>query len=209
MKIIAHRGFWLNISEQNSEVAFKRALNNDFGIETDVRDFGRSLVISHDIPSENSMTLDFFLELCQSTPQHVLALNVKSDGLQSLLIQKKINSAHFFFDMSVPDMLGYKHSNLNFYTRYSDIEKSPSLYDDSRGIWFDNFHNEYLDTAALLKFISDEKQVVLVSPELHKRSEVHYWASLKGILDAYPQYSNQLGLCTDFPKKAREYFNGE
>jgi glycerophosphoryl diester phosphodiesterase len=53
MKIIAHRGMWFNKHEQNTLVAFERALENGFGIETDFRDFNGSLVISHDLPLEN------------------------------------------------------------------------------------------------------------------------------------------------------------
>ena len=38
MKILAHRGFWMNESEKNSREAIKRAFDYGFGIETDLRD---------------------------------------------------------------------------------------------------------------------------------------------------------------------------
>ena len=52
MEIIAHRGFWRKKTDQNTIGAFKLALNNHFGIETDIRDQNGQLVISHDIPKK-------------------------------------------------------------------------------------------------------------------------------------------------------------
>jgi glycerophosphoryl diester phosphodiesterase len=208
LNIIAHRGFWSDISEQNSELAFRKALENGFGIETDLRDFNQNIVISHDMPTQSCMTLDKFLALCAPTPELVLALNVKADGLQSCLLKSTIKNSHFFFDMSVPDMLGYKKNELNFFTRYSDIEQSPSLYNQCDGVWLDNFKDENLDVPALLKFLKEKKRVVLVSPELHKRCEKNYWATLKEILTNYPEYRAHIGMCTDFPLKAKGYFDG-
>ena len=60
LKIIAHRGFWLEKSEQNSLKAFKKAFENGFGVETDVRDFNGELVISHDIATKNALPLRKF-----------------------------------------------------------------------------------------------------------------------------------------------------
>ena len=57
MEIIAHRGFWRKKTDQNTIGAFKLALNNHFGIETDIRDQNGQLVISHDIPKTKSIRL--------------------------------------------------------------------------------------------------------------------------------------------------------
>ena len=38
MRILAHRGFWNSKEERNSIVAFEKAFQNGFGIETDIRD---------------------------------------------------------------------------------------------------------------------------------------------------------------------------
>lgn len=50
-------------NEQNKLVAFKRAINFGFGIETDIRDFNGKLVISHDLPNINSIKLLELLKL--------------------------------------------------------------------------------------------------------------------------------------------------
>lgn len=206
--IIAHRGFWLEQSEQNTGEAFKRALSSGFGIETDLRDRNESIVISHDMANSACMSFDEFLSICDGySTKLILAFNIKVDGLQKILNKTTITNDHFFFDMSVPDMIGYKKNFLNLYTRYSDIETKPSLYADSKGVWLDNFCDAELDVEALQRFIDDDKKIVLVSPELHKRDECNYWYSLKEYLSLNPQYKPLIGLCTDFPQKARDFFN--
>ncbi|WP_163131636.1 hypothetical protein [Agarivorans sp. Alg241-V36] len=205
--IIAHRGFWFDIAEQNTQVAFERALSNKFGIETDLRDHDGFVVISHDMPDSQSMSYNEFLTTCSRYDrQLVLALNIKSDGLQALLKQSEIRNSHFYFDMSVPDMLGFHKQQLPTYSRYSDIETVPSLYKESPGIWLDNFRDETLDLDALKRFLIDKKSVVLVSPELHNRDKTGYWESLKKFINRNQQWSELIGLCTDYPSKAREYF---
>nr|QOS23452.1 hypothetical protein VP371_00019 [Vibrio parahaemolyticus] len=205
--IIAHRGFWLEATEQNTEVAFKRALSNGFGIETDLRDRNQSVVISHDMASAESMTIEHFLSLCTIAPDVTLALNVKADCLQASMAPLRIDNPHFYFDMSVPDMLGYLKNDMSLYTRYSNIEPGPALLDKCEGVWLDNFDNGELDLVALQSYLELGKHVVLVSPELHKRDEKSYWKQLKTFLGENESYENKLGLCTDFPLEARSYFN--
>lgn len=206
--IIAHRGFWLDASEQNSKLAFTRALSNGFGIETDLRDCNGEIVISHDMATSDCMSFEAFLELCSSSQDVALALNVKADGLQSSLVRTQIPNRHFYFDMSVPDMLGYLNHSLPLFTRFSDIENSPALYQNCSGVWLDNFKDDTLELSVLEKFLADGKSVVLVSPELHKRCEQGYWETVKKFLTKNPQYKDMLGICTDYPQKARNYFNG-
>ena len=86
MEIISHRGFWNNTRGKNSVHAFVSALSSGFGIETDVRDYDGNLVISHNIPNENSQTVDSFLNSFSKSENNYnlcLAINIKSDGLQS------------------------------------------------------------------------------------------------------------------------------
>ncbi|OMO31701.1 hypothetical protein BH582_12190 [Vibrio sp. 10N.222.47.A9] len=206
--IIAHRGFWLKTSEQNTKVAFERALSNGFGIETDLRDRNQSLVISHDVPSVDAMPFDTFLGICKhSRKDQKIALNIKADGLQPLLEEFDIKNEHFYFDMSVPDMIGFLKKSMNVFSRYSNIEEEPSLYGDCKGIWLDNFNDNKLNLVILDKFLKDNKNVVLVSPELHKKDESGYWSDLREFINSNPQWSDNIGLCTDYPSKARDYFN--
>ncbi|MCG6306599.1 hypothetical protein K6U21_20885, partial [Vibrio vulnificus] len=90
--IIAHRGVWTIPLEQNTEEAFKSAFINGFGIETDLRDFNQNIVISHDMPKEGCMTFSDFISMASSNNNVTLALNIKSDGLQSTLGKLKLDS---------------------------------------------------------------------------------------------------------------------
>ena len=100
LDIIAHRGFWIKSNQKNSVEAFKLALENGFGIETDLRDFNGNIVISHDVPTESCITFHDFMAIVQEYPPQTLSLNIKSDGLQELS-KKDLGSYtdYFFFDM--------------------------------------------------------------------------------------------------------------
>ena len=68
MQLIAHRGFWLDPKEKNTEIAFSRALSHGFGIETDFRDLNGQLVISHDIPVIGAMSANQLIALYKACP---------------------------------------------------------------------------------------------------------------------------------------------
>lgn len=205
MKIISHRGFWQNKNEKNQRIAFERSVEMSFGIETDVRDSHGTLVISHDIPSGNDITLIEFLDIVgdSSIP---LAMNIKSDGLVSHVkaaMEKKKIQNWFAFDMSIPDMRGYVQHNLPIFTRVSELEKIPILLNESIGIWLDEFHSTWYSPDNINQFLSNGKYVCIVSPELHGRNHIQTWHMLKS-LSLHPN----LMLCTDFPDKAQDFFGG-
>src|SRR5258705_12506096 len=141
MIILSHRGFWNQPEEKNSKVAFARSFENEFGVETDIRDSAEKIFISHDMPKGNEMTIGDFLQLYYSySSAFPLALNVKSDGLfkpMADLLQKNKIDNYFFFDMSLPDALGYVKEGLKIFSRQSEYEKEPYLYKEANGIWLD------------------------------------------------------------------------
>ncbi|MDQ1214273.1 hypothetical protein [Pantoea anthophila] len=214
MIIISHRGYWKEIPEKNQVQAFKRSFRLGFGTETDIRDYNGNLVISHDIPNENALTFEDFLDIYNSEKIGdvlPLALNIKSDGLQQKIIEalelKKIKD-YFVFDMSVPDTLGYRNAGINYFVRYSEFESLNGLYDNASGIWLDGFEKDLAEENLINKFLKDNKYVCLVSSELHKRPHNNLWSSLKtydkSVLD-----NNKLILCTDLPEDAMEFFYGK
>jgi len=88
MDILAHRGWWLTDNEKNSVEAFMRAWKAGYGVETDVRDTGGQLVISHNIPTGGELTFDAFLKLYHDHGAGtMLALNIKSDGLTKAIAE--------------------------------------------------------------------------------------------------------------------------
>ena len=211
MQIISHRGYWKINSEKNKIKAFERSFNLGFGIETDIRDFNGELVISHDIPIsslEELIYVDDFFKLYKLIGNNLtLALNIKSDGLQEKLenlINKYNISNYFVFDMSTPDTLKYMNMGINFFSRQSEFEVTPSLYNQCSGILLDEFVNHWITPDILENHLKKNKLVCIVSPELHGRSNLKEWEQYKNFITN--QFSDNLILCTDKPEEAKKYF---
>ncbi|WP_049975956.1 hypothetical protein [Azospirillum sp. B506] len=210
--ILAHRGFWIEPAEKNSRTALARAFSNGFGIETDIRDHDGLLVVSHDPPvGPDLMTLDELLALYRRHgAPGTLALNIKADGLQTALLDALSRhgvSDYFVFDMAVPDGILYLRLGAVSYTRQSEYERDPSFYDKAAGIWLDAFEQDWIDGAAVQVHLAAGKRVALVSPELHGRPHEKVWERWKSV--AAGAAPGSLALCTDFPDKAREFFDAE
>ena len=209
MIILSHRGFWIQPEEKNSKAAFVRSFENGFGVETDIRDSAEKIFISHDMPKGNEITIEDFLQLYNSYSfTFPLALNVKADGLfkpMAELLQKNKIDNYFFFDMSLPDALGYVKEGLKFFSRQSEYEKEPYLYKEASGIWLDEFHQHWIDEKIILQHLTEKKKVCIVSPELHRRNYKEEWDHYKHI--TYKFGLENLMLCTDYPQEAKTFFN--
>ncbi|OWP52966.1 phosphodiesterase [Pseudomonas nitroreducens] len=203
MQIISHRGYWLERPERNLKVAFDRSFDLGFGTETDVRDVAGRLVISHDMPSGEEMSLDDLLRIMDGR-NLPLAMNIKADGLCEPL--KATFEAHghsnwFVFDMAVPDMRSYLVSSVCTYTRLSEVEPVPAWLKEADGIWLDSFGHEWYARDQLAELLIGGKQVCVVSSELHGREQLPLWQLL-----AEFQGAANLTLCTDLPESARSFF---
>jgi len=209
MNILSHRGYWKEESEKNQTEAFERSFSLDFGVETDIRDYKGELVISHDIANENCIKLEVLLELYNTYGNRVpIALNIKSDGLQKklkkILKEYKVEN-YFVFDMSVPDGLLYIKNNVKLFTRQSEYEEAPSIYEGSSGVWLDEFKSHWITKEIIQKHISNGKEICIVSPELHKREYKKEWLHYKKIENEL--CVNNLMICTDNPEEAKDFFN--
>ncbi|WP_022773663.1 hypothetical protein [Butyrivibrio sp. AE2015] len=208
MEIIAHRGFWKEMNERNTMTALKRAADSGIGTETDFRDYMEKLVVSHNVADANSPLAEEFFSLYKGTGC-TLALNVKADGIQQMLIDmvKKYDIQNYFcFDMSIPDTLGYINSGLKFFVRQSEYETINSLYEKADGVWVDGFvDDKWITKDLILDHRSKGKKVCIVSSDLHSRDHSILWRELndKEILE-----DAGVILCTDYPDKAKEYFYG-
>lgn len=209
MQILSHRGYWITAEEKNTKVSFERSFSLSFGTETDLRDRDGELVVSHDPAKQDAVSI---LELFSTYRQYLLdlplALNIKADGLQKLLaaalVEYQIKN-YFVFDMSVPDMVSYIKSGIRVFTRQSEYEPNPVLYEHSQGVWIDGFKTEWIDESTIKKHIETGRQVCLVSPELHGRSHEIFWERL---LKMSVTTSSDVMLCTDYPEQARKIFHG-
>lgn len=207
MQIIAHRGYWNETVYNNSPAALRLALENGFGFESDIRDYEGELVISHDIATERSQkAAEVFQWLAEFHDKYCFAVNIKADGVGNLLKEQLKNSHisnYFTFDMSVPQMVDYAQQGIVFFTRQSEYEREPVLYDQAAGVWIDGFEDiSWITEALMQKHIAAGKKICLVSPELHGRHYTEFWASLQ----SWDLDYNKVFLCTDFPEEARTTF---
>jgi len=208
VQLIAHRGYWLDPKEKNTDIAFSRALSHGFGIETDFRDLNGQLVVSHDVPLVGAISAKQFIALYKASPVNApLALNIKADGLQDLIgkfLQEAGFCNYFVFDMAVPDMRAYINLGIPTYTRLSEHETVPSLLSSCQGVWLDAFESTWYDVTMISSILAKGKGMAIVSPELHGRHHLDLWRLLK----ASGLHENSLlSLCTDFPRQAQEFFN--
>lgn len=203
MRIISHRGYWHQKPERNLPEAFHRSFDLGFGTETDVRDVAGKLVISHDMPKGNELTLDELLDIMagRNLP---LAINVKADGLAQAikeLFDQHCHTNWFVFDMAVPDMRSYLQAGVDTYTRLSDVEPSPAWIEQAEGVWLDGFEGEWYSNKVITELLDRGKNVCVVSSELHDRHPATLWQQL------YDLRSQQnLTLCTDLPEDAVHFF---
>lgn len=210
MRLLAHRGLWKNDLEKNTLVSFKSAFKKGYGIETDIRDRNGELVISHNPPDKSAPLFTELLDAWkESESKALLALNIKADGMYLLIgdIFKDygIEKGHyFFFDASLPEQYIYLKRGYNIFTRSSEFEKRPAFFEESRGVWLDQFTDCAHIRDVLPELLASGKTVSVVSPELHKRDKAGLWEFIK----QYESYSNLI-LCTDLPEEAEGYFNVE
>ena len=201
IKILAHRGYWIKESEKNTKLAFERAFDNGFGIETDLRDICGEIVISHDMPKGNEITFEELLQIMDGR-NLTLGLNIKADGQANeikRLLEKYNHTNYFTFDMSIPEMI-YQHKvGLKVFTGISDIVSTPISFDKAQGIWLDSFKSDWFGEKEIKDILSKNKQVCIVSPDLHKREYKKVWKKYKKV--------SGIIICTDYPQEAKEYFN--
>ena len=207
-RLLSHRGCWIKGYAKNSLEALKRSFEHGYGVETDIRDQNGEIVISHDMPVGPCLSLAEVLTCAAEYAQHTpvsLALNVKSDGL-ARMVEREITRHPcldcFVFDMSVPDMRSHLKAGLKTFTRVSDVEQNPVLFESCDGVWLDSFEAEWYSNELISNFLSKGKRVCIVSPELHGRPYLELWTQLTQIWDA-----PGLMLCTDLPDEAHAFFS--
>ena len=207
MKILSHRGYWKSPAEKNGTAAFARSFEKGFGTELDLRDLNHKLVVSHDPPRRDVLVAEEMFEIHRRlNPTLTLALNIKSDGIQRLLldvIQQFEVQDCFVFDMSVPDSIHWIRAGVPFFTRHSDVEEQPALYSHASGVWLDAFNSDWWDADVVSRHVRAGKRVCIVSPELHSREHRRVWDLLAKSSAAK---SEQVMLCTDYPEEAAEVF---
>lgn len=205
MNIMSHRGYWKREEEKNTELAFRRSFDFNFGTETDVRDCLGQVVISHDMPRGDEMPLTSFINLL-GEKKLVCALNIKADGLAEMIhhtMHERARDDWFVFDMSIPDLKAHLKFGNPVFSRMSEIEQEAALYDQVAGIWLDSFDRTWFDVSLIRQLLQGGKRVCVVSSELHGREQYVLWNALRPLAQ-----EEKVMLCTDFPEEARTFFQG-
>lgn len=208
MQILAHRGYWNSNIPPNSPLSLRTALENGYGFESDVRDYMGRMVISHNIADASCQDAEeVFKWLSEYGDRYCFAINIKADGLKEILIEyfDRYNIKNYFlFDMSVPQMVEFAEMGLRFFTRRSEYETEPVMYEQAAGVWTDGFKRiDWITEELLRKYISDGKEVCLVSPDLHGKTDYKlFWDKLR----CWNIDFSKVLLCTDHPDEAREFF---
>lgn len=211
MHILAHRGYWNADIERNSIFALRTALEKGFGFESDIRDYTGKLVISHNIADGTSPDAEeIFRCLAENDDRYCFAINIKADGLKDLLMEYITRyhiTNYFLFDMSVPQMVEFDELGLRYFTRQSEVEQTPCMYDRAVGVWIDGLWGTSWITEELLKgHIGSGKEVCIVSSDLHGRKDYRdFWEQLKN----YRLDFSKVMLCTDHPDEAEIFFRAD
>jgi hypothetical protein len=144
-----------------------------YGIEIDVRDYKKKIILSHDPfrPGES------FYEFLKKYDHKFLILNVKSEGIESNILQilKKFKIKNYFFlDCSFPALVNLvKKGNKNVAIRVSDYESFKTLTKIkylAKWVWVDCFKNIPLNEKKYKLLKKYKYKICLVSPELHGRN---------------------------------------
>lgn len=176
---------------QNSSQAIEKAQNLGFGIETDLRLHDLNIVLSHDPDNLGAAT-----KLSELFPmQTTFALNIKMDGLlQYINVEKLTQGKYFFFDASLPELYKYKCAGLTTACRLSEFERELPWH--SEVIWVDSFVTDWWSKGESIDRLSEDKLIVIVSPELHGREHLPAWEE---IAQHFSQGNPNVAVCTDYP----------
>tara|TARA_X000000950_G_C13867492_1_gene641405 strand:+ start:599 stop:1207 length:609 start_codon:yes stop_codon:yes gene_type:complete len=144
----------------------------NYGIEIDVRDFNKKIILNHD-PFLDGENFDNF---CKYFKHNFIIINVKSEGIEKkiylTLLKFKIKN-FFFLDSSYPFIFKLSKSlTKNFAIRVSDYESINTAINfkkKAKWIWLDCFKNYRISTESLQKLKKCEYKICLVSPHLHGR----------------------------------------
>lgn len=210
-RILAHRGLWDENTQPNSADALLAAWREGFGVETDLRDFGQQIVISHDIPDGDEIHLDELISLLVdigSNPGQKFAANIKADGLEKLLKDLDWGNIEYFtFDMSFPTLYKLNQLKIPISLRISEFEpedlKLATSFDINK-YWLDSFTFDWFLETQQVPWDNPKAEVFVVSPELHNRDREQVWAWTKRMILA----GHNVKLCTDNPFEFEEFIYG-
>ncbi len=196
MKIIRHR---INTIE---ELAL---IDNEYGIEIDLRSQNGEIILSHDPYPKDSIRLVDWLKFYR---HNNLVLNVKEEGLEQKVLELMDLFAiqeFFFLDQSFPFMIKtLKSGESKVAMRFSDHESFDNIlkilnlkFPQPSWVWVDSFSGDWSHLSDLETIKSLGFKACLASPELHGRNLELELKVIKEFIENHPFEA----VCTKLPEK--------
>ena len=125
-----------------------KKIDNNHGIEIDVRSFNKNLILNHD-PFKNGDLLKNWIKFYN---HKLLIVNIKEEGLEyqilKILNKYKIKN-YFFLDQTFPFLVKFSHrmkKNCAFrLSDYESISTIKKIKDKIKWVWIDFFENFYFN----------------------------------------------------------------
>ena len=196
MIIIKHR--------VNNSKELKR-LNNDYGVEIDLRSNNKTIYLHHDPYVKGEL----FSKWIKHYDHKLLVLNVKEEGLegQILKILKKNKVTNFFFhDQTFSTILkNMNHTNVSIrFSEYEGLKKMNILFNKIKWLWVDNFTKINLEKKFYLFLKKKDVKICIVSPELVKKERIK---EINNIISKLKINNLKIdAVCTKQPKLWLKYF---
>ena len=152
---------------------------NDRGIECDIRDNNKKLVMSHD-PFRKGPSFNIFLKNCKNK---LIMLNIKSEGIILKILNKVKNLNNvFFLDLSFSEInklitLKQTRRIVLRFSKYEKFDLKIKEFINIEWIWYDYFDEMYISLLDYKYLKKNKKKICLVSPELlgyNKKSIIKY-----------------------------------
>ena len=170
-----------------------KEIEDELGLEIDIRDYNGEIVLSHDLPDEQSIKFQDFLKYVRKN--NFLAINVKSVEIESKLkkvLSESQISNYFTFDWPIPSLRKALSYDLKCAFRLSEYEKD--VFPNCNWVWIDSFHEIWYDVDFLISLKKSGTKLALVSPELHDRK-----SDMKKVKDIINSVKVD-AICTDLPQ---------
>ena len=165
MEIIVHR-----VNEVNELIKIPKK----YGVEIDLRDFGKNVIIQHDPFKKGQLFKNYLKKYNHGT----LILNIKSERIEykiiDLLKKNKIKN-YFFLDSTYPLIIDMTKKKINHIAiRISDYESFDNikkLKNKFKWVWLEIFNNFKISKKQVDYLKRNSIKICLVSPELHNRPQ--------------------------------------
>jgi hypothetical protein len=176
----------------------------DMGVEVDVRTSGNRLVVTHDPFTDG----EEFLHWAKAYRHALLILNVKEEGLETVLLEimrERDIRRFFFLDQSFPFLLktarlGERRCAVRV-SEFESVETALALAGLVDWVWVDCFSQFPLSRQDGEKLRQAGMRLCLVSPELQGRHDPQEILALRVLLDGSGIAPE--AVCTKYPERWR------